>query len=301
MTKKSTAKATGTETDVLDAPETKSPIREVEYGSHEVFLRRRPLGGHLPKEVQAEATTKLSSIFVNRQPLRGFDSSEDEKKYLNGMLDVDPDDRDWSKHVRRFWAELRITVGFAGVKLEIGKDKDGWPLNITDFITYNFAKRHLLVANSEAEMMRNPTKRFYIMDPKKETSKKNVNVQVAKQADREFIKATEDIERMKNLLQVLSNVKTENYDKESIENMLFDIKQSQPKKFLDAALDKDLDMRAEISSFVSSGVLLKVGPSFVHGNDTLANSEEEAITFFKNAKNSGLLNILRTKHREMIR
>ena len=32
-----------------------------------------------------------------------------------------------------------------------------------------------------------------------------------------------------------------------------------------------------------------------------ANSEEEAVTFFKNAKNSGLLNILRTKHREMIR
>jgi hypothetical protein len=300
MTQTSTAKATETKSG-SETLEKTSPIREVEYGTHKVFLRRRPLGGHLPKEVQAEATTKLSSIFVNRQPLKGFEDTEDEKKYLNGLLDVGPDDRDWSKYVRKFWAELRISVGFTGVELEVGTDQSGWPLNIMDFVTYNFAKRHLLVAISEEEMMRNPTKRFYIMDPKKETSKKNINVQVSKQADREFIKATEDVERMKNLLQVLSNVKTENYDAESIENMLFDIKQNQPKKFLAAALDKDLDMRAEISSFVSSGVLLKVGPSYVHGNDTLANSEEETITFFKNAKNSGLLNILRTKHREMIR
>lgn len=300
MTQTSQAKATEKKS-ASETLEKTDPIREVGYGTHKVFLRRRPLGGHLPKEVQAEATTKLSSIFVNRQPLRGFEDTEDEKKYLNGLLDVDPEDRDWSKYVRKFWAELRISVGFTGVELEIGKDQSGWPLNIMDFVTYNFAKRHLLVADSEEEMMRNPTKRFYIMDPKKETSKKNVNVQVSKQADREFIKATEDVERMKNLLQVLSNVKTEKYDKESVENMLFDIKQNQPKKFLAAALDKDLDMRAEISSFVSSGVLLKVGPSYVHGNDTLANSEEEAITFFKNAKNSGLLNILRTKHREMIR
>lgn len=300
MARKSKSEDTEMEEMVLETPK-KSPIREVEYGTHKVYLRRRPLGGHLPKEVQAEATTKLSSIFVNRQPLRGFDTSEEEKKYLNGMLDVDPEDRDWSKHTRKFWAELRITVGFTGVELEIGKDQSGWPLNIMDFITYNFAKKHILVANSEEEMMRNPTKRFYIRDPKKETVKKNSNVQVAKQADREFIKATEDIDRMKNLLQVLSNVKVESYDKDSIENMLFDIKQSTPKKFLDAALDPDLDIRAELAAFVGSQVLIKVGPSFVHGNDTIANSEEEAVTFFKNPKNSGLLNILRTKHREMIR
>ena len=37
----------------------------IAYGSHKVYLRRRPIGGHLPKEVRAEAVTKLSSIFVN--------------------------------------------------------------------------------------------------------------------------------------------------------------------------------------------------------------------------------------------
>ena len=300
--KKSTAEATSMESEVLDAPKTKSLIREVAYGSHKVYLRRRPLGGYLPKEVQAEAITKLSSIFVNRQPLKGFADTADEKKYLNGMLDVDIDDREWSKHARRFWAELRVSVGFAGVELEIGTDSEGWPLDITSFVNYNFAKRHKLVASSEEEMRKNPTMRFYIMDPKKESVKKNSSVQVAKKADREFIKATEDVDRMNNLLQVLSpTVKVENYDAESVENMLFDLKQSQPKKFLEVALDENLDIRAEISSFITHRVVTKIGNSIVHGNDTIANSETEAITFFKNPKNSGLLNILRTKHREMLR
>ena len=304
-TKSKGPKATETEKLTTEVKESvkKDVIKEESsfYGTHKVYLRRRTMGGHLPKEVQAEAVTKLSSIFVNRQPLRGFATTEEEKKYLNGLLDVNPEDRDWSKFSRRFWAELRIPVGFAGKELEIGLDINGEPLNMTDFISYNFAKRHKLVADSEELMKRDPKTRFWIMDPKKETNRKNTTVQVAKKADREFIKATEDLDRMKNLIQVLGNVKVENYDKESIENMLYDIKQSSPKKFLEVCLDKNLDIRAEIASFVSSGVIIKIGNVHIHGNDTIANSEAEAIIFFKNPKNSGLLNILRSKQREAIR
>jgi hypothetical protein len=299
MTTKAKAKS-ATKKSEETVTEKKSPVREVEYGTHKVYLRRRPILNHLPKEVRAEAVSKLSSVFVNRQPLKGL-SGADEKKYLAGVLDVDPDDRDWSKYVRRFWAELRIAVGFSGKELEIGTDEDGSPLNLLDFIHYSFAKKHSLVADSEAEMLKDPRKRFFIMDPRKEVKTKNNSVQTAKRADREFIKATEDLERMRNLLQVLGTVKVENFDTESIENMLYDIKQSTPKKFLEAALDENLDIRAEIASFLSSSTIQKMGTTLVHMNDTIANSEEEAIIFFKNPKNSGLLNILRSKHREAIR
>ena len=40
--------------------------------SKKVYLRRKDLGGHLPKAVRAEARTRLSSVYVNRQPLKGF-------------------------------------------------------------------------------------------------------------------------------------------------------------------------------------------------------------------------------------
>ena len=46
--------------------------------SKKIFLRRKEINNHLPKEVLAEAVSKLSSVYVNRQPLKGL-SVEDEK------------------------------------------------------------------------------------------------------------------------------------------------------------------------------------------------------------------------------
>ena len=92
-----------------------------------VYLRRKDIDGHLPKAVRAEAIMKLSSVFVNRQPLKPF-SISDEKKYMEGILDVNPDHVDWPKHSKKFWAELTIPVGFTGVELEIGKNENGEPL-----------------------------------------------------------------------------------------------------------------------------------------------------------------------------
>ena len=279
-----------------------SVIRESEIGSKKVFLRRRVVESHLPKEVRENAVSKLASVFKDRQPLRGFPvGSPDEKKYLNGLLDVGPESLDWEKNVRSFWQELRIPVGFTGTPLEIGVDDIGEPLSIEDFVKYSWIKRHPLVANSEAEMLKNPNLRFYILDPAKEGQKKNANVQTAKLADREFIKMSDNAVRMKNVLQVLGKGKLETTSAEAIENMLYDIKQADPKRFLEAATDPDIDIRAEIASFISAGTIVKFGNSLVHGNDTIANSEEESIVFWKNAKNSGLLNIMRTKYKEQIR
>ena len=47
--------------------------------SKKVYLRRKTIDNFLPEEIRAEAMMKLSSVFVNRQPLKGFDP-EDEKK-----------------------------------------------------------------------------------------------------------------------------------------------------------------------------------------------------------------------------
>lgn len=97
-------------------------VKPVSFGSKKVYLRAKPLQNHLPKLVRAEAVSKLSSIFVNRQPLRGL-NPEEEKKYLGTLLDVGPEDKEWGRFTRRFWAELRIPVGFSGVELEIGVDE----------------------------------------------------------------------------------------------------------------------------------------------------------------------------------
>jgi len=44
--------------------------------SKKVTIRRKDVLNHLPKAVRAEAVIKLSSVYVNRQPLKPF-SEED--------------------------------------------------------------------------------------------------------------------------------------------------------------------------------------------------------------------------------
>ena len=221
--------------------------------------------------------------------------SDEEKKYLGTLLDVGPEDKEWGRHTRRFWAELRIPVGFSGVPLEVGVDQEGWPLKLMDYIKYRFAKAHALVASSEEEMMRNAQKRFFILNPKAEATKKHGNIQLAKRADREFIKACDDPKRMQNLLKVLSKVRVDGMTAESIENFLYDLKVKEPNKFLTAAMDENLDIRAEIATFVEYGVLQKIGNAIVHLDETIGADENETIIYLKNPKKSGVLNVLRTK------
>lgn len=275
---------------------------EKEFGSHKIYLRRKDFNSHYPKEVRAEAILRLSAVFVGRQPLRGFNDPQEEKRYLAGVLDVSPSHVDWDKYARNYWLEKRIKVPFAGVELEIGTHEDGTPINSDDFINYHFAKKHPLVGASEKDMNSDGRKMFYLTDPKKDMIRKNADVQVSKQADREFIKSSDDPQRMRNLLQVLStNVKVHLMDNSSVETALYDIKLKDPKKFLDAAKDETLDLRAEISGFIQEGILIKIGASLVFGNDTVADTEDECVKVFRNPKNSGLLNVLRTKYKEAIR
>ena len=266
--------------------------------SKKVFLRRKDLGGHLPQAVRAEAKTKLSSVYVNRQPLKGFNPTE-EKKYLNGILDVSPDHPDWPKHSKQFWAELTIPVGFTGVELEIGKDDDGNPLSIMDFIKYNFALKHPYVALTKGEMDSDSGKKFYIQDLTREDKTKNIAIKLKKDADKEFIKVSSNLNNMKRILRLMSNTNPDRMTEDQIENSLYELKNSNPKKFIRIATDKNLELRSEIEEMVSAGVLRKIGNQVIFIDEVLGDTTEDTIIYLKDKKNSGKLTILRAKLKEL--
>ena len=266
--------------------------------SKKVYLRRKDLDGHLPKAVRAEATMRLSSVYVNRQPLKGFDL-EDEKKYMQGILDVNPDHVDWPKHSKTFWAELTIPVGFTGVELEIGKDDDGNPINVMDYIKYNFALKHPHVALTKEEMNKEFEKRFYIQDLAREDKVKNNSVKLKKDADKEFIKLSSNVNNMKRVLRLMSNSNPDRMTVEQVENSLYELKNSNPKKFLRIAIDKNLELKAEIEELVSAGVLRKIGNQVIFIDEVLGDTIDDTIVYLKDKKNSGKLTILRAKLKEL--
>ena len=266
--------------------------------SKKVTLRQQEVLNHLPKAVRAEAVYKLSSVYVDRQPLRGF-TGEEEKKYLSSQVDVSPDHVEWPKHTKEFWTNLTIPVGWTGIELEVGLDSNGEPIQIMDFIKYNFALKHPQVALTKEEMEADFTKKFYIQDLTRDDKVKNNEIQMKKDADKEFIKISSNEKSMKRILRLMSNTNPDRMTSEQIENSLYEFKNSDPKKFVRIATDKNLELKAEIEEMVTAGVLRKIGNQIIFIDETLGDTTQDTVVFLKDKKNSGKLTLLRAKLKEL--
>ena len=264
----------------------------------EVIIRRKELMNHLPKEVRLSAKTKLGSVYIGRQPLKGVEG-EDEEELLNGILDVGPKHDDWVKQAKRFWTNMNISVPFEGVTLDVSTDENGKPFNKEDYMKYKFAVKHPQVSLSKEDM--SSKHRFYIHDTTRDLIKKNNEIQVRKDADKEFIKVTSDNKKMTRILRLLSTDtnpdRLRNLQKES---RLYDLKNSDPKKFFKISTDTNLEVKAEVEELVSAGVLRRIGNQVVYLDEVIGETLEDAVVYLKNKKNSGTFTILRVKLKEAI-
>ena len=263
-----------------------------------IYVRRKEINSFLPKEVRVGARVTIGSIFVGRQPLKGVEG-EEAKEYLPRIIGLPYDHPDFPAREKDYWASLRVKVPFEGKELDITTTEDGKAVNPEDYITYKWCMKHRQVAESKSEMESVSGKRFYIYDPQKDLLKKNKRVQVSKDADKEFIKASSDVARMKRLLRVISDTNPDKLSNLEIENNLYELKTSSPDKFLKAALDKDLDLRDEIAEMVQKDIIRKIGNQHIHGDETLGENIADTIVYFKNKKNSGAINALRAKLKEV--
>jgi len=263
-----------------------------------IYVRRKEINSFLPKEVRVGARVTIGSIFVGRQPLKGVEG-EEAREYLPRIIGLPYDHPDFPAREKDYWASLRVKVPFEGKELDITTTEDGKAVNPEDYITYKWCMKHRQVAESKSEMESVSGKRFYIYDPQKDLLKKNKRVQVSKDADKEFIKASSDVARMKRLLRVISDTNPDKLSNLEIENNLYELKTSSPEKFLKAALDKDLDLRDEIAEMVQKDIIRKIGNQHIHGDETLGENIADTIVYFKNKKNSGAINALRAKLKEV--
>ena len=266
--------------------------------TRKVWLRRKENTlSHLPEAVRISAQVRLGSVFAGRQPLKGVEG-EEAKKLFKGILPVDSSHQDWPHYVNRYWIELSVKVPFEGVELEVGKNEDDTPINVDDYLTYRFALKHPHCANSKEEMLSN--NRFYLHDPKRDEMEKAKRTRLKKDADKEYIKASNDEKTMSRLIRLLSDIKPENLNRDQKETMLYELKDKHPAKFIKIARDKDLEMKAEIEEMVSAGVLRKIGNQVIFIDEVLGETTEDTIVFMKNKKNSGTLTTLRAKLKEVV-
>ncbi len=260
-----------------------------------VIIRRKEVLNHLPKEIRAGAKITIGSIYVGRQPLKGVEG-EESHKLLGQILDVPPTHEAWPRLEKDFWASMALKVPFEGKELDITTDDTGHPHNVMDYITFQWCKKHRQVADSKEQMDSDPVKKFYIYDPERDLLKKNAKVKVSKEADKEFIKASADVAKMRRLIRLLNaGSNPEKLTDLEVENKLYELKGQNPAKFLKFAIDKDLELKAEIEEMVSKDVLRKIGNQYIYGDETIGENQTDAIVYFKNKKNSGAVNAMRAQ------
>ena len=80
---------------------------------------------------------------------------------------------------------------------------------------------------------------------------------------------------------------------------MYDLKTKSPAKFHKAAIDKDLDLKDEISEMIQESIIRKIGNQHIHGDETIGEDLTDTIVYFKNKKNSGAINTLRAKLKEV--
>ena len=263
-----------------------------------IYIRRKEVNSFLPKEVRVAARGAIGSIYVGRQPLKGVDGDE-AKKLLPQVLGLPADHPDFPRVEKDYWASMRVKIPFAGKELDITVREDGTPENVEDYITYRWCQRHRQVAESKQEMDAVSGKKFYIYDPQKDLLKKNKSVQIGKDADKEFIKASTDPKKMRRLLRLLTSVNPDKFTDLEVENNLYEIKGKDPARFYKFATDKDLDLKDEIAEMVEKDVLRKIGNQHIAGDETIGENLADTLVYFKNKKNSGAVNALRAKLKEV--
>jgi hypothetical protein len=130
--------------------------------------------------------------------------------------------------------------------------------------------------------------------------KKNAEVKVKKEADKEFIKISSDYATMRRVLRVLAKgSRPDSLQDMQVENQLYDIKNSSPERFLKIVLDKHLETRAEIEELLEYSVLNQIGNQIMYGDEIIGETVQEAILYMNNKKNSGQVIAMRAQLKEV--
>jgi hypothetical protein len=153
-----------------------------------------------------------------------------------------------------------------------------------DELRYLFLKNHKRVAGSIFE--KKSTADYVLINKEEEAKKANIFNKVKRRAAREFDRMSAEDHR--KCLRLFGQ-NASNMGAEQAENVLFDIVDSNPQKFLDIWVDnKDRDTAYLIEAALSKNILRKTKNIYRYGTDIVGYSLDDVIAYLSDPKNQDL-------------
>lgn len=288
-----------------------------------VYVRRKDLADavrYSDKEAKGSLSDHEkfigSSLDKNGNPKKGL-SIEEERKYLKDLLNVDPADLKWREATNIYWNNIRVGVpptynGEKGLMLEIGFNYEstaeaervaelllkvsdheervaikeaakGYPINVENYLLYRYCLVYSRVANDMASIYSSPKIEFYLFSEAQEMNEKEAKRKLRGRAFKAYSDNMDNEEIVNYILHTFA-VEAKKLDKTGKLIRFEELSLEQPKEFVAAIKNPDLQLNAMLQEALIAGILRKLPNTetiYFGDSDLLGNSTQEAISFLK--------------------
>ena len=264
-----------------------------------VEIQRIPVGRQ--DKVYTDSKRSIGSVMTRTGETATGLTFEETKKYMPGLVNVDATEFNFRYKVDEYFKALTLRVTKAeNLKLEVGLDEKGEPLNVTDYVHYKFALQNPKVA-ATPETIRHGITMFFVVDKEKELVENHEKLEKRREAYKEYILLLEDSKKLEVVLTLLATdlgygiKEIRQIDTREVKLRLEKFVQDNPNKFYDLVKDKHIMTRAFIENCISAGVLNRVGTAIINGDEKIGNTVEEAILYLNDKANSEMLVTLKAR------
>lgn len=283
---------------------------EVKLGSRKVKIMLVNKFSILPKDpgaqfIRDEVTKKIGSTWKagTRDIIRGL-SKQEEEFYLPRLLGVKLDSEQWNDRVLQYWADFTVEIpNGAGKELEAGfkevviqGKKVVEPINIDDYIKFNFCKEHSSVATEPHQLDNISLYTYYMVDTQKEEEQREQEFTLRQEIDKAFIKliqATDSASSLK-IDWILETAGGENGSGMSIKGLtpiqkqmeLEKLKNRNLSRFGEIVKDSHLQTKALIRRAIDVGALTQEGNSFFLDSKVIGSNLMQAVAHLEAPANN---------------
>jgi hypothetical protein len=262
-----------------------------------IELRRKPNFTRLP-EISAQQSRRKVGCTMTRNGAQNHGLTPEEvKKYLPEILNISADEVSFRAAVTEYFHTLTIDVkDEGGIKLEIGVDDKGEPLNVADWIKYKFASANPYVASDIEALHRDSRKLFYFHNRISDIEKKAKASNRKAAAYKLLLQIQESATKTPLVLTVLGVNPSRvvaglpaNKHADALKVRLEEEYEKDMEAFYTAASNPHLETIALLETAVSASIVERVGSSYFHNETDLGGDLREAVAYLEDKKNSGVV------------
>jgi hypothetical protein len=229
---------------------------------------------------------------------------EEEALVMPSVLSIPLQDPNFRREVSNYFRDINTVIPQDGLPLVISLEdddmelsRDNMPVKVDDYIKYRHAVGHPFTAMSEYDARSNPLKRYYVEDQEEIVKQERAKVDEVDKALSIYFEIKKNKKKV-NMVLALMGASTEEGEDATV--ALKSAAEKDPLKFHKVATDDDLQLKYEISSMVSEGVLDLVKGKYIRTDtaETLG-TEMQTVAWFKDKSNSKDIAMFKAMMQEM--